>query len=143
MPFDANLVLLDGSLDLDSAIAPSGTADLFPETDADGASVIDLKKTGAKGLSVVLIVPAMALDADYITPKIESNDDVDFPVATSAIEAVFQGALGNEQIFGSEVPAVFIKRITVSRRYIRLTCGVSGTPGKVQCLISPYPFNVL
>lgn len=72
MPFDDNLVLLDGSVDL----TPTSDADAVSTTaNAYGNKVIDLGKTGNKGLCAVMILPDAPTDyQDTLTAYIQHSN---------------------------------------------------------------------
>lgn len=142
MPFDANLVLLDGSVDLNAAndAAPSSTT----RDAATGAAVIDLKKTGVRGLAVVLIgVDDANGDTDTLTAFIEVSDVEAFSSDVHEMGKFDKAAATKGIILGSEVPGIFIVRFSTDKRYIRLNATVGTSPddfGTVYCYLSPYPF---
>jgi hypothetical protein len=75
MPFDEELVLIDGSVALD----PTSDAAIASLTrDAYGKVVIDLKKTGGKGLVAVLICPsAPTTYADTLSAAIQHSNQAE------------------------------------------------------------------
>jgi hypothetical protein len=81
MAFDSLGILIDGSI----VITPStDTPPVSLTRDAaTGAAVIDLKMTGAKGLTAVLIVPSKPTTYDdTLTPFIEESDVLGEPTST-------------------------------------------------------------
>ncbi len=77
MAFDDNLILRDGTADLQTAEA----AALVLTADANGAKVLDIRKTGQRGLAAVLVLPtAPTAFADTLDVTIEHSrwyDDTD------------------------------------------------------------------
>jgi len=143
MPFDANLILMDGSVittvDLDTP-ATSTTRDA-----TTGAVVLDLEGSGARGLAAVLILSELAdaADAYTLTAFIEGSDVLAF---TSDIHRLCSfdllGTAGGV-IVGSETPCTVVARFATNERYIRINATVSNTFGYITALISPYPFILL
>lgn len=81
MPFDNNLVLRDGTIDLDpnEVVAAAITAN------ADGAKVLDIRKTGPRGLVAVLICPTAPTDyLDVLDVVIQDSDNPDVGFAALA-----------------------------------------------------------
>jgi len=81
MPFDSNLILRDGTVDLDNneAAAVSETAN------ADGAKVLDIRKTGTMGLVAVLVLPdAPTTYGDTLSAVIQASDHVSADFKTIA-----------------------------------------------------------
>lgn len=153
MPFDANLVLLDGLVDLDA----SHEQPVSLTRNDDGAVVLDLRETGAKGLSAVVICTGKTVaggnvaDDAVVGISIQAGDDITFPQNTSESLGLFgdlvgSGGLGGENtIFGANTPIVVIRRITTTKRYVRAHCSIGSghNMGVVRVLLSPYPFKVL
>lgn len=74
MPFDADLLLRDGLVDLDAseALATSTTRN------DDGAVVLDLKETGASGMSAIMTLPtAPTTYEDTLTVLIQESESLD------------------------------------------------------------------
>jgi len=148
MPFDANLVLLDGSIDITAALDTppvSTTVDT-----ATGAKVVDLKGTGIRGLAAVLVFADSAVaNADTFTAFLEVSDTENMTTETNDVHELGKFDIAAEDkgvILGSEVPAVVILRFATKKRYIRLNATVGASPdgfNTVYCFISPYPFHVL
>jgi hypothetical protein len=151
MPFDANLVLVDGSADWSYAnlvTSSYGTPTSTTRNDG-GFAVIDLGSThiGAswKGIAAVLVLTEAAdATSDALTCTIEESTSEGFTVphelAKFDIAAATMGV-----ILGSEVPATVIRRVSPTLRYIRCKATVpSGDDfNTVYCLLSPYPFEYL
>jgi hypothetical protein len=150
MPFDANLVLCDGSADW--SYANLVTSDYGSPTsttrNSGGFAVIDLLNEGpVSGLAVVLVLADSANAADdALTVIVEDCDDSDFSssqpheLGKLDIAAATKGV-----ILGSECPATVVYRCTPTRRYIRIdaSCNLDDDFGTVYALLSPYPFKTL
>ncbi len=93
--FDANLVLMDGSVALD----PTSDAEIASETrDAYGKIVLDIKGSGEQGLVAVMVLPtAPTTYADTLTAAIQHSNAVadgwetlaDFPVLYALVREVW------------------------------------------------------
>ena len=146
MPFDSELVLLDGSIDITAALdtpAISTTRDA-----ATGAAVIDLKETGVRGLAAVLtFVDSANADTDTFTAYLEAADHVDMTGTPADVDRLGSFSIAGATqgvILGSEVPATVVLRFTTNKRYVRINATVGGSPddfATVYCNISPYPFE--
>ena len=154
MAFDANLVLIDGTVDIDSdAAAGFVAATSTTKLDATGAAVIDIKETGFKGLAAVLIIPKLTSAADYLTATIQASDEVAFANVAPNLQEVVKfdvAAATLGRILASECTAglIVIRRFVTDKRYVRAVItptksGGSGSFGLLQILISPYPLNIL
>ena len=155
MPFDANLVLIDGTKTFTAATAASFVAatSTTRESTNTGAAVIDLKGTGEKGLAAVLIIPVLATATDYLTMLIEGSEEEAFgeSVYYNKTLVVFNKAgVTDGRILASECTAglIVVQRFATELRYVRAkgipTVGNStGTFGTLQVLLSPYPFTLL
>ena len=151
MPFDANLVLIDGSVTYTAATAASFVAatSTTRETTNTGAAVIDLKGTGFHGLAAVLIIPVLTSATDYLEMIIEGSEEEDFAEAVyyNHVLALFDiAAVTASRILASECTAgaVVIRRFVTDLRYVRAsgtpTAGTStGTFSTLKVLLSPYP----
>ena len=153
MPFDNELVLLDGLVDLDASHSQPTSL----TRNDDGAVALDLKEMGAKGLSVVvictgeLVAGTAVADAAAVGISIQASDSLTFTQNTSESLGLFgdlvgSGGTGGENvIYGANTPIVVIRRITTTKRYIRAYCSIGSghNMGVVHILVSPYPFNVL
>jgi len=81
MPLDDDMLLRTGAVDLDNseAVAVSETAN------ADGAKVLDIRKTGAKGMVAVMNLPdAPTTYADTLAAVIQASDYVSTDFKTIA-----------------------------------------------------------
>ena len=80
-PLDADMLLRDGLVDLDNAEAVA----VSETRNDDGAVVIDLKKTGSRGVVVVMNLPATPSAAgDALAAVIQSSDYVSTDFKTLA-----------------------------------------------------------
>lgn len=154
MPFDANLVLIDGKIDMNvgdgNTYAP---AESTTRLDTSGAAVIDLRGTGVRGLAVVLIIPVLSDTTDYLTATIQTSDEEDFLNAVDHLHEVVKFDAHAETlgvILASECTAglAVVRRFTTDQRYVRAylipTKGTGdGSFSYTKVLLSPYPFNVL
>ncbi len=151
MPFDANLVLIDGTVDVDS---DDGTTFAVPVSTtrltATGAAVIDLKKTGVKGLAAVLVIPALTSSTDYLTATIQESSVEAFGSDIHEVVKFDIVATTLGRILASECTSavIVVKRFTSDKRYVRAvitpTKGTGdGSFSTLQILLSPYPFNIL
>ena len=153
--FDANLILLDGTVDIDDAVAashvPAISASSRPA--ASGAIVLDIKETGVNGISAVLIMPTLTSSTDYVIALIEVSDSEDMTGAADDVHEVGKfdiAAVTKGRILASECTAgaVAILRFATDKRYIRLniapTVGTSaGNMGAIKCYLAPFAFKVL
>lgn len=149
MPFDANLVLVDGSADWSySNLGTYGTPTSTTRNDG-GFIVLDLGSAhiGAawKGIAAVLVcVDEAAAGTDALTCTIEESTTEAFTVPHELAKFdILAASMG--VILGSEVPATVVKRVSPTERYLR--CKASTLSGDdfhtVYCLLSPYPYKVL
>ena len=156
MPFDANLVLIDGTVTFTAATAASyAVATSTTRVTATGAAVVDLGTAGSglRGLAAVLIIPTLATATDYLTMIIEGSDEEAFGNASYNLHLLAEfdiAAATRGRILASECTAgaVVIRRFTTEWRYVRArgtpTAGDStGTFSTLQVLLSPYPWQVL
>lgn len=156
MPFDANLVLCDGSSSYDWSYANLVTNNYghpHSTTRAGGFVVIDMldfSTTAAKGMSVIFISDqAGANDADALTLVLQGSNDVDFvadaanPVRTLATFDVGGATAG--VILGSECPCTVIRRFATTLRYLRAYAVCTANDNFYTCyvMLAPHPFNVL
>ncbi len=147
--FDADLILLDGTIALTDAL---DTPPISVTVDtATGAAVIDLGAGGTPetGLTAVLLLPTNATAADTVTAYMEAADHVDMTGTTPDVERVGSfGAANASQgvILGSETPVVTFVKFATRKRYVRLnlTVGVGDTGvSTAKCFLTPYAFPVL
>lgn len=154
MAFDADLVLIDGTIDVDSDDAATFVAATsLTRSDTTGAAVLDIKETGVRGLAAVLIIPALTSAADYLVATIQVSDEVDFANSVLNLQEVVKfdvAAATLGRILASECTAglTVVRRFTTDKRYVRAVItptksGGSGSFSTLQILVSPYPFNIL
>ncbi len=146
--FDADLILLDGSVDLNAANDAAPTS--VTRDAATGGAVIDIGAGGTpvSGLVAVLIgVDSANGSTDTLTAFIESSDNVAFGSVVHELGKFDKLAANKGIILGAEVPGVFMLRFSTTDRYIRLNATVGTSPddfGTVYCFLTPYAFgNVL
>lgn len=149
MPFDANLVLADDTLDWTAANITSYGVPISTTRNAGGFAVIDLGSAGiggdVGGLAAVLVLTEAAAAADdALTVIIEESTTEAFTVphelAKFDILAATKGV-----ILGSEQPATIIRRISPTLRYLRAKVTNVALDDQKTCwvLLSPYPYKVL
>ncbi len=150
MPFDANLVLADTTLDWDKTNLDAYGVPTSLTRNAGGFVVIDLKELGgtsALGICAVFIADEAANAAgDALTLIIEASDAVAFGSGLESLcSFAVDGANGSGVIDGDETPATIIRRFQTHRRYVRAkaTCTASDDFKTCQVLLSPYPFRFL
>jgi hypothetical protein len=103
MNFDAEMLLRDGLVDLDAseAVAISLTRN------ADGAVALDLRKTAAKGMAAVMILPsAPTTYADTLTALIQQSDALEGNWETIAAFPVLSALLWKVPSLASVAAAV-------------------------------------
>ena len=146
--FDADLILLDGSVDLqDSTDTPAVSTTIDGAT---GARVLDLGAGGTPvgGLSAVLILPTAVEASDTLTAFLEVSDEEAFGDSVLYLQEVTKFSIlatTKGEIADTEPPAVVIRRFSTEKRYVRLnaTVSASGDFKAVKCYLTPYAFNVL
>lgn len=151
--FDANLILIDGTVDVDSDTAASFVAATSTtRAAATGAAVIDIGAGGtpANGLSVVLIIPALTTSTDYLTATVQASDAVAFGSDVHEVAKFDVAAVTLGRILSSECTAglVVIQKFDTAKRYIRAvitpTKGTGdGSFSYVKIYLTPYAFRVL
>lgn len=146
MAFDANLVLADSTAEwtysnLNSYGSPDDTT-----KNAGGFVVLDIKETGAQGISVALIIDeAGAAADDALTVKLQASDNKAFGSEVHTL-ALFEVAAATEGVItGAECPCTVIRRIVTEKRYLRIaaSCVASDDFHTVWVVASPYPFKTL
>ena len=136
MPFDANLVLHDGTA-ITATITPTSL------TRTSGSIVLNIKKSPAKGLAAVMIVAADLAEAnDTMQVSIQECATVDgtyvevtrFPLLTK----------------GTGMPGTYIRRFDTNKGFVRalITCVDSDSGGDftvtgVYILLAYHPFTYL
>ena len=151
MPFDANLVLVDGSAAW--SFANINTSDygtpVSTTRNAGGFAIIDLGSANigvaVSGIAVVLVLMAAAAAGDELTAIIEESGSSTFASDIHELGKFDILAATKGVILGSECPTVVIIRISPKERYLRIDASVTAGDnfGLSQCLLSPYPFRVL
>ena len=148
MPFDDNLILIDGSVSMTAATAASFLAATSTTiVAASGARVLDIRQTGVRGLAAVLVLPtpASAGTTDYLLGFLEASDVEAFTSDVHELGKFDIAAAVKGRILSGECPATVVMRFATDKQYIRAnftpTVG-NGTAnfGAVKVLISPYPF---
>ncbi len=154
MPFDANLVLCDGSYDWSYAnLVTAGYGHPHSTTRVGGFVVVDmlaLSTTSAKGLSAIFLADQAGLAVgDALTLTIQGSNDVDF-VADAANKvhtlATFDvGGVTAGVILGNETPCTVVRRFNTTLRYIRAYAVCTANDNFYTCyvMLAPWPFNVL
>jgi len=110
-----------------TTIAQGATIAPVSTTRASGYAVLDLKKTGSKGLGVVMVLPA-AVSADEITALVQHSDAEasgyttvsSFPVAAAA--------------------GVYTTRFQSTKRYVRVHIVTGAGTGNVNPIIFILPW---
>lgn len=152
MPFDANLVLADDTLDWDKTNIDLYGEPVATSRNSGGFAVIDLKAlsgTSDKGMAVVFMSTESVTTADELTLTIEASNELDFvsdstnDVRTLATFDILGKSLG--VLEGDECPCTIIRRIVTKQRYIRAHAEVSASDdyGKCWVLLAPWPFEVM
>lgn len=136
MPFDMNLVLIDGSVDL--TVDTDIPAISVVRDGATGAVVLDLRETGVRGLAAVLVCP---------TDPPAADNTLNLVIEESDSEASGYVPLVSFDQVGDVPPGTYMERFATAKRYVRANITIAGTVGvnygKVGVLISPYPWKVL
>ncbi len=151
MPFDANLVLADTTLDWTYAnlvTSDYGTPVLTTRNDG-GFAVIDLlalSTTAAKGMACVLVIDeAGADDTDALTVLLQAGDEVDFSNVVQTLANFEVAGAGHGIILGNECPVTVVRRFATRLRYIRVdaSCTAGDNFHTCQVLLAPWPFYTL
>ena len=104
MPFDDDLVLIDGTATLGPT---TDTAATSTTRNADGAVVLDIKKTGTKGLVAVMVCPtAPTTYADTLTGLIQHSNHISTGWETVASFPVLydvEYVVASQTMFSSEI----------------------------------------
>jgi len=131
MPFDANLVLCDGSADW--TYANINTSDygtpISTTRNAGGFVVLDLLALGgigSLGVSIVLILDdTLAGDTDALTLLAQSSDAEAFGSGVHTLAQFDLASATTGIIVGTECPCTVIRRITTVDRYLRVDASVT------------------
>lgn len=154
MPFDANLVLCDGTYDWTYAnLNTTGYGHPHSTTAAGGFVVIDIlaiSTTAAKGMSAIFMCDeAGNNDADALTLVIQGSDAVTFiQSATVDVQTLATFEIGGATagvILGNECPCTVIRRFHTNKRYIRAFASVTTEDDFHTCYVflAPWPFYVM
>ena len=149
MPFDANLVLCDGSAAW--TFANLNTSDygtpISTTRNAGGFVILDMGSanigSAIKGLAIVLVLSSSAADAgDALTCIAEESGSATFASDIHELGKFDIAAATKGVILGSEVPATVIMRVSMKERYLRVDASVTAGDnfGTVYALVSPYPY---
>jgi len=154
MPFDANLVLCDGSYDWSYAnLVTNNYGHPHSTTAVGGFAVIDilaLSTTAGRGMSCIFIADQAGLGTDdALTLVLQGSDDVDFvadsanPVRTLATFDI--GGVTAGVILGNECPCTVVRRFSTTLRYMRAyaTCVDGDNFYTCYVMLAPWPFNIL
>ena len=154
MPFDANLVLCDGSYDWSYAnLVTAGYGHPHSTTRVGGFVVVDmlaLSTTAAKGMTCVFLADqAGAAATDALTLVLQGSNDVDFvadatnPVRTLATFDI--GGVGAGIILGNETPCTVVRRFSTTLRYLRAyaTCVAEDNFYTCYVMLDNWSFNIL
>ena len=156
MPFDANLVLADGSTSYDwtyANLVTAGYGHPHSTSKIGGLVVIDmlaLSTTAASGMAAVFIVDeAGAAVGDALTLILQGSNELDFvadstnPVRTLATFDI--GGVTAGVILGNECPCTVVRRFSTRLRYIRpyAVCTDGDNFHTCYMFLAPWPFNTL
>lgn len=150
MPFDANLVLADTTLDWTQTNIDAGGIPTDTTRNDQGFAVIDLlplSGTSAKGMAVIFVAAVTANDSgDRLTLFIEASDDMDFSTNKETLcSFAVDGANGSGVLDGDETPCTIVRRIQTMKRYIRANAAVAASDDFHTCqvLLAPWPFHTI
>ncbi len=149
--FDANLIFIDGTVDVDSDTAASFVAATSTTRSAtSGAAVLDLKGTAANGMSAVLIIPALTSSTDYLIATIQVSSVVAFGSDVHTMCNFDIAAATTGRILASECGAIraVIRKFATDKRYARAivtpTKGTGdGSFSYLKFYLEPFAFKVL
>jgi len=151
--FDYNMILIDGSVDVDSDSAASfASPTSTTRAAATGAAVIDLGTGGtpAGGLSVVLIIPALTTSTDYLIATLQASDAVAFGSDVHVLTTFDVASATTGRILASECGSILvvIRRFATKERYVRMTITPTkgtgdGSFSYLKAYLSPWAFNAL
>ena len=144
MPYDANLVLADDTLDwgYDNLVS-YGTPD-STDKNAGGFVILDIKETGAKGMAAILIIDAAGSSSgNQLTVVLQASDSSTFASGIQTLCNFEVAGVAHGTILGNEAPCTVIRRFATEKRYVRIVASTTGDFYTVWCLLSPYPFYKL
>lgn len=150
MVFDANLVLVDGSVNWTYAnIVTAGYGTPTSTTrNSGGFATLDLMALGgtpAMGVAIVLIIPTGAGSTDALTLLAQSSDSATFASGVHNLAGFDLAAATSGIILGSESPCTVIRRVATVDRYLRVYAVVTTGDdfGATQVLVNPWAFGRL
>lgn len=152
MPFDANLVLADDTLDW--TFANLNTSDygtpVSTTRNAGGFAILDMGSadigSDVRGLAIALVLTETAgAGADALTVIVEESGSSTFASDIHELGKFDIAGATKGIILGSETPATVIMRVVMKERYLRIDAScTSGDDFKTcWCLVSPYPYRRL
>ncbi len=149
--FDANVILIDGTVDVDSDTAASFVAATSTtRAAATGAAVIDLKETAIKGIAAVLMIPALTTSTDYLVATIQTSSVLAFTSDVHEVVKFDIAAVTLGRILASECTTaqVVIRRFATDKRYCRAvitpTKGTGdGSFSYLKIYLQPFEFKKL
>ena len=151
MPFDANLVLADTTLDWDKTNVDAYGEPTSTSKNAGGFVVIDLLAISSfRSMAAIFICTASVTTSDELTLTIESSDAVNFThvsetahVRTLATFDIGGNTLGI--IEGDECPCTVVRKFECTQRYIRAHAEVSSSDDFGACwvMLAPWPMHTL
>ncbi len=141
--FDANLILMDGSVVTTTALDTPATS--VTRDAATGAAVLDLGETGAHGLSVVMMLSDLAggADAYTLTAFLEASDVLAFTSDLHKLVAFDLAGATTGVILGAETPCTIVAKFGTDKRYLRINATVSNNFGYIYVYVTPHAFKVL
>ena len=148
MPFDANLILCDGSADWSYANLVTNNYGTPTSTTANagGFVVLDIKGTAAKGMAAIFVSHEAGNAADdALTLKLQASDNEDFSEEVQTLALFEVDAVTEGIILGNECPCTVIRRFSTTKRYIRVdaSCVADDDFGTCYVLLAQWPFNVM
>lgn len=153
MAFDYNLMLIDGTVDVDADTAASFVAPTsLTRVAATGAAVVDIGTGGtpATGLCAVLIIPALTSSTDYLVATVQASGVLAFTSDVHEVCKFDKTAVTLGRVLASECTAglVLIQRFDTDKRYIRAVITPTKAAGDgsfsyVKINLTPFPFKVL
>lgn len=156
MPFDANLVLADGTEWTKSNLDSYGTPVSLTRNDG-GFVVLDLGSadigSAISGLAIVLVFTEASGGTDQLTVIAEESEEVAFGDVSDNLHllcefdilAATRGLIIGSELTAALTPRTVIRRVNPVHRYIRIkaSCTAADDLGIVYGLVSPYPYRVL
>ncbi len=144
--FDANLILMDGSVVTTTSLDTPATSCTRNTTATDGAAVIDLQETGARGMSAVMILSELVsptADAYYVEAFLEASDVLAFTSDLHKLTSfdLLGGTTG--RILGIETPCTIVAKFATDKRYLRVNLTVSNNFGYIKVYLTNSAFKVL